>query len=105
MIDKKKKESLDSIAYRVLLEPWITEEATRTAELNKYIFKVCKGAKKSQIKKSLEDTYKVDVISVNTISIPRKKRLRGKITGWKSGFKKAVVTVKEGQKIDIFEGK
>jgi large subunit ribosomal protein L23 len=105
MEEKKKRESLNPIAYKVLVEPWITEEATRTAEQNKYIFKVSKGSNKAQIKKSLEDTYKVNVISVNTISIPRKKRLRGRTVGWKPGFKKAIVTVKEGQKIDIFEGK
>jgi large subunit ribosomal protein L23 len=95
----------ESISYKILIEPWITEEATRIAELNKYIFKVDKNADKKQIKKAIEEVYGVTVISVNTVSIPAKKRMRGAKVGWKSGHKKAIVTVKEGDKIELFEGK
>lgn len=95
----------ESIAYRILVEPWITEEATRIAEFNKYIFKVASDSTKTEIKKAIEDLYKVTVNSVNTINIHRKKRTRGRTTGWKSGYKKAVITLKEGDKIELFEGK
>ncbi|HLN18539.1 MAG TPA: 50S ribosomal protein L23 [Patescibacteria group bacterium] len=103
MASKQKKNF--QIAYRVLLEPWITEEATRIAELNKYIFKVAKNSDKNQIKKAVEEVYGVKVISINTVNIPAKKRVRGATVGKKSGFKKAIVTVKEGEKIELFEGK
>ena len=101
----KEANKIEQIAYKILVEPWITEEATKIAELNKYIFKVAKDASKNQIKKAIEEVYGVTVISVNTINIPAKKRMRGAKVGWKSGHKKAIVTVKEGDKIELFEGK
>lgn len=94
----------NQIAHRILLEPWITEEATRVAELNRYIFVVAKSATKDEVRKAVEEIYKVKVAAVNTINIPAKKRIRGATVGWKSGYKKAIVTVKEG-KIEFFEGK
>jgi large subunit ribosomal protein L23 len=104
--DKKIIASSDAsgLAGRVLVEPWITEAATAGMELNKYIFRVSPDATKGQIKKAVKDLYKVSVISVNTVSIPRKLRSYGRTPGWKSGFKKAIVTVKAGDKIDLFEG-
>lgn len=101
----KEIKNTNQIAYRILIEPWITEEATRIAELNKYIFKVAKNANKNEIKKAVEDVYNVKVKEVNTINIHRKKRIRGRTTGWKPGYKKAIVSVKEGDKIEFFEGK
>lgn len=93
----------NSIAYRVILEPWITEAATAAMELNKYVFKVAKAATKFEVKKAVEQLYKVKVISVNTVNIPRKKKNYGRTPGWKSGFKKAVVTLKAGDKLELFE--
>ena len=86
----------------ILIEPWITEAATASAELNKYIFKVNKKADKKQIKKAIEELYKVTVLGVRTINIPGKKRTRGRIVGVKSGFKKAIIKIKEGESIDVF---
>lgn len=106
MADKKEKsiERVESdIAYRVLIEPWITESATMAIELNKYVFKIAPKATKEEVKKAVEDLYKVKVKSVNTIKIPRKFRMQGRTQGWKAGFKKAVVTVKEGDKIEFFD--
>jgi large subunit ribosomal protein L23 len=105
MVKKKEADIQNLIAHKILIEPWITEEATRISELNKYIFKVAPVADKNKIKKSVEDLYGVQVVSVNIINIPRKKRIRGRVTGWKSGYKKAIVTLKEGDKIEFFEGK
>jgi large subunit ribosomal protein L23 len=105
MAKKKEADVQNSIAHKVLLEPWITEEATRVGELNKYTFKVAVSADKGQIKRSVEDVFGIKVISVNVINMPRKKRIRGRVTGWKAGYKKAIVTIKEGDKIEFFEGK
>lgn len=92
------------LAERVLVEPWITEASTAAMEFNKYVFKVSPDSVKSQIKRAIESLYKVTVVSVNTVKIPRKYRNYGRTPGWKSGFKKAVVTVKAGDKIELFQG-
>lgn len=94
-----------SITYKVLIEPWITEATTLAAELNKYVFKVDKKATKQDIKNSIEELYKVTVSNVRTISIPSKRRTRGRTVGTKSGFKKAIITLKEGDSIDLFGNK
>ena len=87
-----------------LIEPWITEAATVAMEQNKYIFKIGQNSTKRQIKKAVEDVYKVKVESVNTVRIPKKFRSYGRTSGWKSGFRKAIVTLKEGDKIELFKG-
>jgi len=104
MAEDKKVEN-SNIASKILIEPWITEAATMAGEQNKYIFKVAKKATKIQIKKSIEELYKVKVITVRTINIPSKKRLRGRVLGTKSGYRKAIVKVKKGESIDVFGGK
>jgi large subunit ribosomal protein L23 len=101
----KETKTTENIAYRILVEPWITEAATMAAQMNKYIFKVAKSASKSEVKRSIEDLYKVTVLSVRTVTIPGKRRVRGRIVGRKPGFKKAIITVKEGESIDVFGGK
>jgi large subunit ribosomal protein L23 len=93
----------DKIAYKVLIEPWVTESTTLIMELNKYVFKVSPRANKQEIKKSIEEVYGVTVEKVNTINVPRKLRVQGRTKGWKSGFKKAIVSLKEGDKIDFYE--
>ena len=72
---------------------------------NKYIFRVAGCANKKQIGRAIEEMYNVHVTSVNTVNIHRKERVRGTRKGWKSGYKKAIVTVKEGEKIELFEEK
>ncbi len=88
-------------SYSVIKEPHISEKATNLAEKNKYTFKVYRNSNKLEIKKSVEGIYGVDVLGVNIITIPHKKRRLGKTEGFRKGFTKAVVTVKEGQKIEI----
>jgi large subunit ribosomal protein L23 len=92
------------LAEKVLIEPWITEASTSAMELNKYVFKVSPSSAKGQIKKAIEGLYNVKVTSVNTVKIPNKFRKYGRTPGWKSGFKKAVVTLKAGDKIELFQG-
>jgi large subunit ribosomal protein L23 len=94
----------ENAAFDIILSPVITEKSTNLNALNKLTFKVAKDANKSSIKKSIEKLYKVEVIKVNTIlSKPRVKMVRGKV-GSKTGFKKAIVTLKEGQTIDMTAG-
>ncbi len=103
---KKEAESFSGsvFSYKFLLSPWITEASTAATELDKYVFKVDPKASKRQIKKAVEDLYKVTVTAVNTVRINKKFRNYGKTPGWKAGFKKAIVTVKAGDKIELFEG-
>jgi|WetSurMetagenome_2_1015567.scaffolds.fasta_scaffold1101429_1 large subunit ribosomal protein L23 len=93
------------LAFRILLKPWITEAATVLAEQNKYVFVVSPEATKKQIILSIESLYGVKVLAVNTIKIPRKLKNYGRTPGWKTGIKKAIVKLKAGDKIDLFEEK
>ncbi len=88
-------------AYYALKEPHVTEKATDLAAKNQYVFKILPRANKTEIKKAVENTYGVDVLSVRIINIPRKQRRVGKIEGFKKGYRKAIVKIKEGQKIEV----
>lgn len=88
-------------AYRVLKRPHVTEKATDLVSKNQYIFEIYPGINKNQVKKAVEDVYGVDVVEVNIINIPKKRRRLGRIEGWKKGYKKAVVKIKGGQKIEL----
>lgn len=89
-------------SYEVIKAPHISEKATNLAEKNKYIFTIYKNANKPEIKKAVEGIYGVNVLGVNVIKIPHKKRRLGRQEGFKKAYQKAVVTIKEGQKIEIF---
>jgi len=98
---KVKREVKVGEAYRILKTPQVTEKATDLTKKNQYVFKVWPGANKVEIKKAIEDLYGVDVLDVKIIKVPRKKRRLGRISGWRKGYKKAIVKIKEGQKIEI----
>lgn len=85
----------------VLKGPQITEKATKLAKGNQYTFKVLADANKVQVKKAVEQLYGVDVLGVKIIKSQKKRRRIGGISGWKKGYKKAVVSIKEGQKIEV----
>lgn len=89
-------------AYRILKAPHITEKATDLARKNQYVFRIWERANKVEVKKAIEDIYKVKVIDVKIIKVPPKRRRLGRISGWKKGYKKAIVKIKEGQKIELF---
>ena len=88
-------------AYRILKTPQVTEKATGLVGQNQYVFKVWPRVNKVETKKAIEDLYGVDVISVKIIKVPRKRRRLGRISGWRKGYKKAIVKIKEGQKIEV----
>ena len=98
--EKKTKKVSVKNAWKVLKSSHITEKAAFLTQENRYVFKVYPKANKIEIKKAVEKLYKVKVLSVNIIKVPRKRRRLGKTFGWKKGFKKAIVQIKEGQKIE-----
>jgi large subunit ribosomal protein L23 len=90
--------------YDTILSPVITEKATLLTEQNKVVFQVAKDATKDEIAAAVEELFKVRVIKVNTLITKGKtKRFRG-ILGRRSDVKKAIVTLQEGQTIDISTG-
>mgnify|MGYP001558152485 CR=1 FL=1 len=91
-----------AFSYVMVKEPHISEKSNYLGAENKYVFKVYENSNKPEIKKSVEGIYGVNVLSVNIIKIPGKKRRIGKVEGFKKGYTKAIVTIKEGQKIEIF---
>ncbi len=88
-------------AYKVLKRPRVTEKATRAAENNDYIFEVWPRSTKPEVKKAVESVYGVRVVSVRIINIPKKPRRLGRISGWRKGYKKAIIKIQKGQKIEV----
>ena len=90
--------------YDKILSPMVTEKSTILSEQNKIVFKVPTGANKINLKKNIEKIFKVNVTKINIIN----KQNRTKVTKGKkvkvSGFKKAIVTLKKGQSIDLTSG-
>jgi large subunit ribosomal protein L23 len=92
--------SLDANA--VLQAPIITEESTiQTESRNQYVFKVNPRSNKRQIREAIEDKFDVTVLSVNTMNYRGKRRVRGRHSGYTSAWKKAVVTLRQGDSIDL----
>ena len=95
----KKIHYLDTI-----ISPKITEKATSLSEFNKVVFKVHEGASKNAIKKNIEKIFKVNVVKINTINLKGKSKMVKNRKAYKSGYKKAIVTLKKGQSIDLATG-
>jgi large subunit ribosomal protein L23 len=91
-------------AYKVLVKPVVTEKATNLVTDNKYAFVVGNRANKIEIAKSVKAIYGVDVLDVNIIRVNGKKVTRGRIRGKRNDYKKAIVTIKKGQSISLYEG-
>jgi large subunit ribosomal protein L23 len=89
--------------YDILKAPIITEQTTKLIESqNKYTFKVDRKANKVEIKNAVESIFSVKVLSVNTLNVLPKFKRMGKHEGYKSAYKKAIVKLAEGQKIEAF---
>ena len=95
----KKINSTDSIRH-----PIITEKATILSEQNKTVFKVHSGADKRSIKKNIEKLFKVKVVKLNIINTKTKKKIKQGKVSTKPGYKKAIITLKKGQSIDLTAG-
>jgi large subunit ribosomal protein L23 len=90
--------------YDVILSPVITEKATRTSEYNQVTFKVPLSATKPQIKAAVEALFKVKVKAVNTLLVQGKVKLFRGEPGKRSDWKKAMITLADGHKIDVTTG-
>ena len=90
--------------YDKILSPVVTEKSTNLSEQNKIVFKVPMGANKSNLKKNIEKIFKVNIVKINIINKQnRSKMVRGKKVKI-SGLKKAIITLKKGQSIDLTAG-
>ena len=99
-----KVDGIDTRHYDVIVAPHITEKATLLSEFNAVVFRVANSASKPEIKAAVESLFKVTVTGVNTITQKGKtKRWKGK-PYTRSDFKKAIVTLAEGQSIDVTSG-
>ncbi len=92
----------------IIIEPVLTEKALRLKEMhNQYIFRVAPNANKIEIKKAVEKRFEVTVTKVRTVNVKPKPRQRftrgGRVTGHTPRWKKAIVTLKEGDKLDFLE--
>ena len=101
---KKQQAKAEARHYDVVLSPHITEKSTMLSEHNAVVFRVASGASKPEIKEAVEALFNVQVMGVNTIVTKGKsKRWKGK-PYQRSDFKKAIVTLAEGQTIDVTSG-
>lgn len=91
------------MAYKFIVKPWITEKTQELMSNNKYVFRLRAKTTKREAKVAVENLYGVKVASVNLVNIPEKKRRFGRFAGMKSAVRKAIVTLKKGNKIEIFE--
>jgi large subunit ribosomal protein L23 len=89
---------------QVLIRPVVSEKSYVLATAGKYTFRVHPDAHKTQIKQAVEDLFDVRVLDVRTISVPSKPKRRGYTAGRTREWKKAVVQVREGDSIPIFQG-
>lgn len=87
---------------QIIKYPIITDKATRLLENNQYSFVVDRYSDKPNIKTAIENLFNVKVIKVNTCRLPRKKKRVGKYIGWKPQYKKTIVTLAEGEIINLF---
>ena len=86
----------------LIKKPWVTEKSGMLAAQDKYVFVVMNNATKPEIKKAIKEIYKVDAVAVNVVNRPAKtKRFGAGRKGAQEAYRKAIVTIKKGQKIDI----
>ena len=88
----------------VLLRPVVSEKSYEQITQNRYTFKVHQNAHKTQIRQAVEQLFEVKVVNVNIVKVQPKPKRRGVTKGERHGWKKAIVQLKQGDKIEIFEG-
>ena len=95
---------MNLVVHDIIIRPVITEKSNSLMAHNKYTFEVHKSANKIQIRQAVEQVFKVKVLSVNTMNVPGKPKRRGALVGRTRSWKKAIVALAEGQRIEFFEG-
>ena len=103
-VEKKETGIKQDVAYKVLIKPVISEKTTNFASLNKYVFEVFGKTNKVEIKKAIEELYKVKPIQINIIKRKGKNVRFGKTSGRTKDSKRAIVTLKKGDSIKLYEG-
>ena len=91
-------------AHDIIIRPVVTEKSSALMELNKYTFEVRRDVNKIQIRNAVEEAFKVKVLSVNTINVKSKPKRMGASIGRTRSWKKAIVSLPQGQRIEFFEG-
>ena len=91
-------------ASQVIIRPVVSEKSYVLATADKYTFRVAKNANKTQIRQAIEQLFDVHVTAVNVSKVQPKTKRRGYTKGYRPGYKKAIVQVREGETIPIFEG-
>jgi large subunit ribosomal protein L23 len=99
-----KKSKGSKLFHRILLHPVVTEKSAKEEGNNKYSFIVSVTANKNEIIQSVKEAYGIKPLGVRTLNVEGKKKRYGKYNGRRSGYKKAIVTMPAGKKIDIHEG-
>ena len=95
---------MNHVAHDIIVRPIITEKSSRLMEENKFTFEVLPAANKIEIRKAVEDVFKVKVLSVHTLQVHSKPKRKGRFIGRSRSWKKAVVTLVPGERIEFFEG-
>ena len=95
---------MNLVAHDIIIRPVVTEKSSRMMELNKYTFEVHPMANKIEIRKAVEVVFKVKVKSVHTIKVHSKTKRMGAFLGKSRSWKKAIITLAEGEHIQFFEG-
>ncbi|MDR1978587.1 MAG: 50S ribosomal protein L23 [Synergistaceae bacterium] len=95
---------MNLVAHDIIIRPIMTEKSNSLMEQNKYTFEVHRDANKIQIRQAVEQIFKVKVLSVNTMNVPSKPKRMGAFLGKTRSWKKAIVALPEGQRIEFFEG-
>ena len=100
----KKKQKGTGEAYRYIIKPLISEKASHLSAQNKYVFEIAPKANKIEIKRAIKALYNVEPVKVNVINVRGKSVRYGRSTGMTKCWKKAIITLKPGDKIEVYEG-
>jgi large subunit ribosomal protein L23 len=112
LVDKQKKNKNDIInyknvsykdAYKILIRPISTEKSTDLTSFNQYVFEVAKNSNKIEVKKAIQAVYNIKPTKVNIIKVKGKNVRHGKTKGKTKDWKKAIITLKQGERIEMFE--
>jgi large subunit ribosomal protein L23 len=101
---RSNKKEPDATAYKIISHPLISEKATDMAQFNKYVFAVPSRVNKSEIKEKIFSIYGVKPVKINILYKEGKRVRHGRQIGKKKNFKKAIITLAPGQKIEVYEG-
>ena len=91
-------------AHQVVLSPIVSEKSYHGSVYGKYTFKVHPDAHRTQVRDAIEELFEVDVVKVNIVKVQPKPKRRGRILGTKPGWKKAIVQLRPGETIEVFQG-